>query len=68
MAKKSLLERDKKKKILVEKGLMSEVKLNSRCWRCGRPKAVYSDFGICRICLREMGHSGQIPGLRKASW
>ncbi len=27
----------------------------TRCQRCGRPKAVYRKFGLCRICLREMG-------------
>jgi len=26
----------------------------TRCQRCGRPKAVYRKFGLCRICLREM--------------
>ena len=39
-----------------------------RCGLCGRPRAVYRKFGICRICLRERAHLGQIPGMRKASW
>ncbi|HPF14233.1 MAG: type Z 30S ribosomal protein S14 [Planctomycetes bacterium] len=40
----------------------------TRCTFCGRPRAVYRKFGICRICLRERAHLGQIPGMRKASW
>ena len=39
-----------------------------RCGLCGRPRAVYRKFGICRICLRERALLGQIPGMRKASW
>lgn len=39
-----------------------------RCELCGRPRAVYRKFGICRICFRELAHKGQIPGVRKASW
>ena len=26
----------------------------TRCRRCGRPRAVFRKFGLCRICLREM--------------
>ncbi|TAJ17899.1 MAG: type Z 30S ribosomal protein S14 [Planctomycetota bacterium] len=40
----------------------------TRCTFCGRPRAVYQKFGICRICLRERAHKGEIPGMRKASW
>ena len=40
----------------------------TRCTMCGRPRAVYRKFGICRICLRERALLGEIPGLRKASW
>ncbi len=40
----------------------------NRCNMCGRPRAVYRKFGICRICLREMALVGEIPGMRKASW
>jgi small subunit ribosomal protein S14 len=35
---------------------------------CGRSKAVYRKFGICRICLRNLADQGVIPGVRKASW
>ena len=40
----------------------------TRCERCGRPHSVYRKFGLCRICLKELAHKGQIPGLKKASW
>ena len=40
----------------------------TRCNFCGRQRAVYRKFGICRICLREQAHQGNIPGMRKASW
>jgi small subunit ribosomal protein S14 len=39
-----------------------------RCQLCGRPRAVYRKFGICRICLRERALRGEIPGMRKSSW
>ncbi len=39
-----------------------------RCAICGRSKAVYRKFRICRICFREMALQGLIPGVRKASW
>ena len=40
----------------------------NRCNRCGRSRAVYKKFGICRICLRELAHQGAIPGMTKSSW
>ncbi len=40
----------------------------SRCKMCGRPRAVYRKFGICRICFRQLANKGVIPGVRKASW
>ena len=40
----------------------------TRCQKCGRPKAVYRRFGLCRICFRDMAHAGEIPGVTKASW
>ena len=44
------------------------VRAYTRCQRCGRPKAVYRKFGLCRICLRVMVHAGEVPGVTKASW
>ena len=40
----------------------------TRCRRCGRPRAVFRKFGLCRICLRELAHQGLIPGMTKSSW
>jgi small subunit ribosomal protein S14 len=39
-----------------------------RCKICGRPRAVYRKFGVCRIHFRELADEGLIPGVRKASW
>ena len=44
------------------------VRSYTRCQRCGRPKAVYRKFGLCRICLRELAHNGELPGITKSSW
>lgn len=40
----------------------------TRCQKCGRPRAVYRRFGLCRLCFRSMAHNGEIPGITKASW
>jgi len=40
----------------------------NRCERCGRPRGVIRKFKLCRICLRELAHKGEIPGMKKASW
>lgn len=39
-----------------------------RCQICGRSRAVYRKFQVCRICFRNLAHEGMIPGVRKASW
>lgn len=44
------------------------VRAYTRRERCGRPRAVYRYFGLCRICIRELAHKGQLPGVGKASW
>ncbi|MBI1903968.1 MAG: type Z 30S ribosomal protein S14 [Planctomycetia bacterium] len=44
------------------------VRHRNRCKLCGRPRAYYRKFGICRICLRRLSDQGVIPGLKKASW
>ena len=40
----------------------------NRCRLCGRPRAFYRDFGLCRICFRQLAHKGEIPGVTKSSW
>lgn len=44
------------------------IRIKRRCRLCGRARAVYRKFGICRICFRDMASSGLIPGVMKASW
>ena len=59
------------KKALVEKSQRPQrfrARNYTRCNRCGRPRAVYKKFGLCRICLRELAHQGVIPGMTKSSW
>ena len=45
-----------------------KIRLRNRCKRCGRPRAYFRKFGLCRICLREVAHEGYVPGLTKSSW
>ncbi|HHT9119258.1 MAG TPA: type Z 30S ribosomal protein S14 [Candidatus Hypogeohydataceae bacterium YC41] len=40
----------------------------NRCKLCGRPRAYYRKFHICRICFRNLASKGEIPGVKKASW
>jgi small subunit ribosomal protein S14 len=61
MAKKSVIARAKKQ----PKYSTRKVK---RCWRCGRKRGYINDFGLCRICFRELASQGKIPGIKKASW
>jgi small subunit ribosomal protein S14 len=100
MAKKSMIEREKKRQKLVLKyaekrqNLLSELKISqsfsdtlnlqrklqkipansapnrvrNRCWKTGRSRAFYRDFGLSRHVLREMAHEGLLPGVTKASW
>jgi len=44
------------------------IRIKLRCRLCGRGRAVYRKFGICRICFRGLASDGLIPGLKKASW
>lgn len=45
-----------------------KIRVRLRCKLCGRSRAVYRKFGVCRICFRDMASDGLIPGVRKASW
>ncbi len=40
----------------------------NRCSLCGRARAYYRKFDICRICFRQLALEGVLPGVRKASW
>ncbi len=101
MAKKSMIEREKKRQRLVAKYASkraelkkianddgksmeerfkarlqlaklprdsSRTRLHNRCQLTGRPHAYYRKLKVSRIALRELGSSGQIPGLIKSSW
>ena len=46
----------------------SPVRLRNRCALTGRPRGVFSKFGIARSKLRDLMMSGQVPGVTKASW
>ena len=61
MAKKALVNKANKKPKFA-------VRAYTRCNRCGRPHSVFRKFGLCRICVREMAHAGELPGVRKSSW
>jgi small subunit ribosomal protein S14 len=100
MAKKSMIQREEKREILIRKyqnkrlNLKKEVTINTpyrvkldiyqklqslpknsspcrkrnRCWKTGRSRSFYRDFGLSRHVLREMSHAGVIPGMTKSSW
>ncbi|MBA2316294.1 MAG: type Z 30S ribosomal protein S14 [Euzebyales bacterium] len=61
MAKKSMIAKAGRKPKFGVRGY-------TRCNRCGRPRAVYKKFLLCRVCFRELAHAGELPGIRKASW
>ncbi|MEL7369886.1 MAG: 30S ribosomal protein S14 [Myxococcota bacterium] len=47
---------------------LSVVRVRNRCRVTGRPRAYYRKFEMSRVSLRDLGLSGQIAGLKKASW
>ncbi len=46
----------------------SPVRQRNRCALTGRPRGVFSKFGLGRMKLREAAFRGEVPGLTKASW
>ncbi len=61
MSRKSFFEKMKKEPKF-------KVRHRNRCPICGRPRAYYRKFGMCRVCLRENASKGLIPGMTKSSW
>ena len=57
MAKKSMILKQQR-----------EPKFSSRRYNRCKICAYLRDYGICRICFRELAYKGQIPGVKKASW
>lgn len=45
-----------------------KVQQHNRCPLCGRPRAYFRRFQMCRICFRLLALRGQVPGVVKASW
>ena len=60
MAKKALIQKQ-------QKTPKFKVRAYTRCNKCGRPHSVYRKFGLCRICVREMAHAGELPGVTTSS-
>ncbi|QHI95893.1 30S ribosomal protein S14 [Aristophania vespae] len=46
----------------------SQTRVRLRCKVTGRPRANYRKFELCRIALRDLASTGQIPGMVKSSW
>lgn len=46
----------------------AKIRIRNRCWKTGRPRGYFRDFGISRHVLREMAHQGLLPGVIKSSW
>lgn len=61
MAKQALIEKQRKKPKF-------KVRAYNRCTLCGRDSGYFRFFQICRICLREKAHKGELPGVKKSSW
>jgi len=61
VAKTSLIVKAKRK-------MKFAVRQYNRCPICGRPRAYYRKFDMCRICLRNLSLKGEIPGVIKSSW
>jgi len=45
-----------------------KVRAYNRCPICGRARAFYRRFKLCRLCLRKRALNGELPGVVKASW
>jgi len=61
VAKKSLIIKTQRPKKFAVRGY-------NRCPLCGRPRAYYRKFHMCRICFRKLALQGEIPGVIKSSW
>lgn len=61
MAKKSMIAKAKRPSKF-------KVREYNRCPLCGRPRAYYRKFNMCRICLRKLANEGKLPGVVKSSW
>jgi small subunit ribosomal protein S14 len=46
----------------------AKIRIRNRCWKTGRPRGYYRDFGLSRHVVREMAHNCLLPGVTKSSW
>lgn len=46
----------------------AKTRIRNRCWKTGRPRGVFRDFGLSRHVVREMAHECLLPGVTKSSW
>ena len=46
----------------------SKTRIRNRCWKTGRPRGIFRDFGLSRHVFREMAHQCLLPGVTKSSW
>ena len=61
MAKKAMINKQ-------QKAPKYSTRAYTRCKICGRPHSVLRNYGICRICFRNLAYKGEIPGVKTASW
>jgi len=55
-------------RVKAQKPQKFKVRQYNRCPLCGRARAFYRKFQMCRICLRKHALEGNIPGVIKSSW
>ena len=46
----------------------AKTRIRNRCWKTGRPRGFFRDFGLSRHVVREMAHQCLLPGVTKSSW
>ena len=46
----------------------SKTRIRNRCWKTGRPRGIFRNFGLSRHVVREMAHQCLLPGVIKSSW
>jgi small subunit ribosomal protein S14 len=69
MAKKSKVAQQRRYRVARLAGRLAfRSRYYNRCGRCGRARAYYRKFDLCRICLRMLALEGKIPGMTKSSW
>ncbi len=55
-------------KQILPKKLKFVVRYRNRCSLCGRPRGFIREFGLCRLCFRDLANRGELSGVTKASW